>query len=74
MTDPRLKPCPFCGAGETVIREGGRMWTGQRMSDPISVSVVHWCERVPGQPHRSVERVGRDEPSAIEAWNMRAPA
>ncbi len=39
-----LKPCPFCGAGETQIRENGRMWTGSKYGDPASVSVMHWCE------------------------------
>jgi hypothetical protein len=26
----------------------------------------------PGQPHRGIERIGRDLDSAIAAWNMRA--
>lgn len=69
-----LKPCPFCGAGKTDIHFNGRMWTGQRLSEPISVSIRHWCEDVPGQPHRMIERVGRDEVSAIAAWNSRAAA
>ena len=71
MTDA-LKPCPFCGAGLTSIRENGRMWTGQRYSAPTSVSVQHHCEPTEGQPSRMIERVGRDEASAIEAWNRRA--
>lgn len=71
MTDA-LKPCPFCGAGKTDIHPNGRMWTGQRLSEPTSVSIRHWCEDVPGQPHRMIERVGRDEASAIAAWNSRA--
>jgi hypothetical protein len=48
------------------------MWMGQKHSDPVSVSIRHWCEDVPGQPHRMIERVGRDEASAIAAWNSRA--
>lgn len=67
-----LKPCPFCGAGTTEITPNGRMWTGIKYSEPSSVSVRHWCDSVPGQPSRMLERVGRDEASAIEAWNTRA--
>lgn len=69
-----LVPCPFCGAGSTSIRENGKMWTGQRYSEPTSVSVLHHCDPVAGQPSRSIERVGRDLESAIAAWNDRAPA
>lgn len=72
-TSPELLPCPFCGAGETIIVENGRMWTGQRYSDPVSVEVRHWCPAVEGQPGRMIARVGRDEASAIAAWNTRAP-
>lgn len=68
-----LKPCPFCGAGTFQIRPNGRMWLGMKYSEPASVSVLHWCEAMPGhQPSRVIERVGRDEASAIEAWNRRA--
>jgi hypothetical protein len=74
MTD-ELKPCPWCGAGDTQLHENGRMWTGQGKSEPTSVSVRHWCQPTPGQPSRMIERIGRDRESAIEAWNCRtAPA
>jgi hypothetical protein len=66
-----LLPCPFCGAGETQIEENGRIWAGTKYSDPISVSVRHWCEPVEGQPSRMIERIGRDRESAIAAWNRR---
>lgn len=69
-----LKPCPFCGAGLTEIQENGRQWLGMRYSEPISVSVTHWCAEIPGQPRRRIERIGRDMESAIAAWNMRADA
>jgi hypothetical protein len=71
MTD-ELKPCPFCGGGLTSIRENGKMWTGQRYSEPTSVSVQHHCEPVEGQPSRMIERVGSNRGSAIAAWNRRA--
>lgn len=69
-----LKPCPFCGAGETQIVPNGQVWTGMKLSLPISVSVRHWCTAIPGQPSRMIERIGRDEASAIAAWNMRTPS
>ena len=72
MTE-ELKRCPFCGGGETQIRENGRIWMGMRYSDPSSVSVMHWCAAVQGQPSRAIERVGRDRVSAIAAWNLRTP-
>ena len=71
--DYALEPCPFCGAGETHIKENGKVWLGMRFSEPASVSVLHFCEPVPSQPSRSLERVGRDLESAIAAWNRRAP-
>lgn len=76
MTDapkPELLPCPFCGAGQSEFRENGRTWMGGRYSEPTSVSVMHWCEEVPGQPSRVIQRVGRDRESAVAAWNLRAP-
>lgn len=69
---PNLLPCPFCGAGKTLLQPNGRVWSGDKYSDPISVSVHHWCEERPGQPSRMIERIGRDERSAIDAWNQRA--
>ena len=68
----KLLPCPFCGAGETEIRPNGQQWLGMRYSEPASVSVRHWCAKVEGQPSRLLERVGKDEPSAIAAWNLRS--
>ena len=71
MTE-QLKPCPFCGGGTTEITENGRVWTGMKWGEPSSVSVRHWCEEVPGQPSRMLERVGRDHEAAIAAWNRRS--
>lgn len=67
-----LKPCPFCGAGTTEIQEHA-IWQGTKYAEPISVSVVHWCDPVEGQPSRMLQKVGRDRESAIEAWNRRTP-
>ena len=66
-----LLPCPFCGAGTFDIVRNGKVWTGIRWSTPSSVSVRHWCVPLEGQPHRMIERVGKDLDSVIAAWNMR---
>ncbi len=66
----RLLPCPFCGGGTTEIRMNGQSWLGTAYSEPISVSVCHWCDQLPG-PSRMIERIGRDTEQAIERWNMR---
>jgi len=66
-----LKPCPFCGGTETIIQENGTVWLGTKSSDPISVSVKHWCEKIEGQPSRPIEIIGRDLRSAIDRWNHR---
>ena len=68
-----LLPCPFCGAGTTRVVMNGQTWTGTKYSDPISVSVIHHCDPVEGQPSRLVERVGRDEESAIAAGRQVRP-
>lgn len=68
-----LAPCPWCGAGETSIHINKGTWTGSGYGEPVSVEVRHWCEPEAGQPSRMVTRVGRDEASAVAAWNRRAP-
>ena len=67
-----LEPCPFCGAGETQIHVNKGTWRGHGYGEPVSVEVRHWCTDVPGQPSRMISRAGRDEASAIAAWNTRA--
>lgn len=74
MSEPLLLPCPFCGAGETKIHINKGTWNGMSYGTPVSVEVQHWCEAVPGQPSRVLTRIGRDEASAVAAWNLRAPA
>lgn len=69
----RLLPCPFCGGGTTLIENNGQTWCGTHYSEPISVSVRHWCAEAPG-PSRMIERIGRDKEQAIERWNMRPQA
>jgi len=68
--DAKLLPCPFCGGGITEFHDNGRVWAGMKYSDPISVSVRHWCAESP--PSRMIERIGRDKEQAIERWNKRS--
>lgn len=63
--------CPFCKAGEFLIRECGRIWNGTKYGDPSSVEIMHHCTPIPGQPSRPIIRVGRDVESAVAAWNKR---
>ncbi|ABX35835.1 hypothetical protein Daci_3197 [Delftia acidovorans SPH-1] len=71
-TPSELLPCPFCGAGNTEIRDNGKVWSGMGYTAPTSTSVFHQCRPVAGQPSRAIERVGRDRASAIASWNQRA--
>lgn len=76
MTDePKLKPCPFCGAGETTYRE-------QRLSPTmdgrtpalISATIRHWCEPVPGVVASYMEFRGRTREDAVAVWERRTNA
>ena len=49
----RLLPCPFCGGGITEFHDNGRVWSGMGYSEPISVSVRHWCAEAPGRAAQS---------------------
>ncbi|NOV22892.1 hypothetical protein E5S69_04990 [Cupriavidus necator] len=71
-TPADLLPCPFCGAGETVLHVNKGTWNGQGYGEPVSIEIRHWCPQEPGQPSRPILRIGRDEASAIAAWNRRA--
>lgn len=68
-----LLPCPFCGAGDTRVDEKRGTWRGTGgYGEPISVEIVHWCNK--GQGHLSRQNIvmaGRDMASAIDAWNRR---
>lgn len=75
MTEPTdaLLPCPFCGAGQTYIHVNKGPWNGRGYGEPVSVEVRHWCADIPGQLSRMIAVAGRDESSAIAAWNRRTP-
>lgn len=71
-----LLPCPFCGAGETSVREirspGVRM--DGKPNALISVEIGHHCDKGPGHLLRqNITMAGRDRESAFAAWNRRWP-
>ena len=67
-----LEPCPFCGAGETNIRETTH-WTGLR-SQVISARVIHWCVREEGRPSSGLDIAGKTREDAVRKWNQRIAA
>lgn len=65
-----LNPCPFCGdAGEWGDR-AQTYWTGMR-SAPLSHSILHWCEKIPGVLHCFMEVRGKTRDEAVAQWNTR---
>jgi hypothetical protein len=66
--DEHLKNCPFCGGNNTEIRENGN---GFMRTEVISASILHWCEKVTGEPSTFIEIKGRNRQSAISIWNSR---
>lgn len=69
-----LLPCPFCGAGDTVVGEQRLPPTMRGPGALISVMIRHWCEKLPGVVGGGLEFRGRDHASAVAAWNRRSPA
>ena len=63
----KLKPCPFCGCGETVVRTSDH-WTGQQ-SVVLSATVQHHCKDKPFQNLLQVK--GKTVDEAVEKWNTR---
>ena len=74
MSAPELKPCPFCGGGETHIEPQGQIWRGMKYSDPICYRLVHFCKGILPDEYvtNRTELRARTEAQAIEAWNTRA--
>lgn len=64
-----LSPCPFCGAGETIL-EVKTYWTGMR-SEPTHTEIKHWCNKgtIDGA-YLTIK--GKTEQSAIDRWNHRS--
>ncbi len=70
MSEDKLAPCPFCGAGENRIDESN-FWTGQS-NKLISVTVMHWCEQEEGNLQSIIKIKRKTEKEAINAWNKRS--
>lgn len=68
-----LRPCPFCGAGETQYSEQ-RLSPRMDGKQPalVSAMVRHWCAPAPGVVASHIEFRGRTKEDAITAWNARA--
>jgi hypothetical protein len=65
--DYSLLPCPFCGSGETYVREAAH-WTGKR-NVVISATIMHHCE---GKPMQNLLQVkGKTAEDAALKWNTR---
>lgn len=68
-----LKPCPFCGAGETRV-DVHTMWTGMR-SIPTHVTIRHWCpqdrETSGGAWTPTFSFTGKTQEQAEALWNRR---
>jgi hypothetical protein len=65
-----LLPCPFCSAGETMVKPNTH-WTGMR-SEIISVEVRHWCEETTGVRGSHITMRAKTEDEAVAKWNRRA--
>tara|TARA_Y100000310_G_scaffold324866_1_gene387307 strand:+ start:3542 stop:3907 length:366 start_codon:yes stop_codon:yes gene_type:complete len=70
MTD--LKPCPFCGGGETQF-DDTQNWTGMRYQH-VCTTLRHFCERPTDDEFvQAVITIrGRDEEDCTRRWNTRA--
>lgn len=76
MTDmPELKPCPFCGGGETIIEPVMGTWNGgHKPQSIICYRLRHFCGDLVGDKfvYNRMELRARTEEQAIAAWNTRA--
>jgi len=74
MTEELLRPCPFCGDGETRIDESHLSPTMDGGPGAlISATVRHWCRRVDGDGvvGGGISFRGRTREDAVRAWNRR---
>ena len=67
MSEDELRRCPFCGGHNTQIKESV-YWTGTR-SCILDVTVIHWCNREPGEPQSILKIMGKTRKDAISKWN-----
>ena len=74
MNSLQIKPCPFCGGGETRIDPQGQTWRGMGYSDPICWRLIHFCKGILPDNYvtNRMELRARTQEQCIEAWNTRA--
>ena len=63
-----LKPCPFCGSGETEITEN-KYWTG-KSHEILSYNFQHCCNPS-GQIYSFVQIKGKLKEQVVDSWNAR---
>lgn len=68
-TTDDLLPCPFCGAGTTIVQPNN-YWTGMS-SQVISVEIRHWCEKPTGIQGSGITMRAKTEEEARAKWNNR---
>lgn len=69
MNDIVLKPCPFCGGTNTLVRPQ-HYWTGMR-NELISVTITHWCNKIETPLQSLLQIKGRTVEEAVSLWNNR---
>lgn len=67
MKIPELKPCPFCGEGETNF-DDFKHWTGQRYVI-VSVRLMHFCGN--GSSQASIQFRAKTREEVVTIWNTR---
>jgi hypothetical protein len=65
-----LKPCPFCGAGDTLSEVDSSMWTGMR-TVILSWHVRHWCGPKDAKFGNILRCRAKTQEEAEIAWNTR---
>lgn len=74
MTDAEvsaeLKPCPFCGSGQTLVEPDSKYWVGMRY-EILSYRVRHWCEENTGVRGSMINMKAKTKAEAIGKWNQR---
>lgn len=72
----KIKPCPFCGGGETYAEVKRLSPTMRGPGAIICICIRHHCigqETPPRSHHHYTEVTGRDFESALAGWNRRPP-
>jgi hypothetical protein len=66
-----LKPCPFCGAGESNVEPAGRVWREGAWRHE-HWTVMHDCAEAESWPAQTLIIRGTTREQAIARWNQRS--